>query len=218
MIDAQYSKGPGHPVGNHTLFEKWRNTTPEQKAAKKLEFLADMNASGSWYAQAYEAGLARAGFSLSVDAAVRASFMSMVRSLASVTSTKTSSISSAEGMPGNQTPKGERRIEGTSSAKITNAAPRSGSDSLALQAMGSSRALSTTKDVSSISAISTSDSSIPETQPNTKGLESQDRPGLKKVAPSAQGSALSVYNEPKLGKPVGPENIAKTLRSHRQEP
>ncbi|MCO5332839.1 MAG: N-6 DNA methylase [Pyrinomonadaceae bacterium] len=119
MIDAQDTTSETHPIDNHKLFEKWRNVSESEKT-NNPEYQKDVDASYAVYQEAWEAGLKRAGYK--DDAAASASFAKAVASLGSVTRTKSSSSSSAEGTPSDQTPSEDRRIDGNlAPSNITNA-------------------------------------------------------------------------------------------------
>jgi hypothetical protein len=91
-------------AGNHALFEKWRNVSPEERS-RDPQFRADQLESNRVYQEAFDAGLRRLGMDA---AAAEASWNNLSASgfgLSEVpTSTKLSMRSVAEGAPTAQTP------------------------------------------------------------------------------------------------------------------
>ena len=95
-LDVQETKGL-----NHQLFEKWRHTSEEDRLARYDEYMNDINESYDRYQGGWEKFLHRTG--MDIPAAI-ASFKSAVASASSMTRSKLSFRSSAEGAPTVQSP------------------------------------------------------------------------------------------------------------------
>lgn len=109
-------------AGNHELFEKWRVTTDDERQARRTEYLRDLNTSYDRYEAAWTRALQRLGLD---DAAARAEWSRVEVSLGSVTRSKLSLRSSAEGTEGRQTPSAPRTMPTSSASTMTR--PSSGS-------------------------------------------------------------------------------------------
>jgi len=87
--------------GNHQLFEKWRNTTEQERNARRAEYRQDLQTSYDRYEKSWADALGRLGLD---ESAAAASWNSISASLESLTRSKLSFKSSAEAVPTNQAP------------------------------------------------------------------------------------------------------------------
>lgn len=87
--------------GNHALFEKWRGTTQEERNLRRKEYVADLEKSYNQYQAAWEAALARSGLD---EASANALWSQASASLESLTRSKLSLRSSAEGTSSDHAP------------------------------------------------------------------------------------------------------------------
>jgi translation initiation factor 2 alpha subunit (eIF-2alpha) len=88
-------------AGNHALFEKWRNKTKEDKTENWNEYQADLADSFDRYMSAFQAAINRLGLS---ELATEASWKKVEEEVVSVTRSKLSLRSSAEGISLSQEP------------------------------------------------------------------------------------------------------------------
>jgi len=183
----------------HRLFEKWRNEDMDAvnaDRARALEYKRDVRESYHNYHVTFVRNLQRLGLT---PAAFEAAFAKTVASLESVTRSKLESLpmsSSGPSMPGRQVPSASRTMKGGSS--ITNARP-------------DERSINTSRESAEFAIDNTSNKSISESSNGVKGLES---PGLKHVEPSAAGSALGVFTEPRVEKNRSAQKAIEAITKH----
>jgi len=87
--------------GNHKLFDKWRDSTKEQRRENRAEFEKDLETSHNQYQAGWDQAIGRLGLDSSAAAA---SWKSISASLESVIRSKSSLSSSAENVPMSQAP------------------------------------------------------------------------------------------------------------------